>query len=140
DAQARRQGRAEEIQATLAAALQEREAAWRQAVSLRPAGESAPPAAAPHSNGPVVTGPIAALKARGATTYLGYQLLIRKVREAVEGAVPAGATVLVVSKGDEDLLQLEGRRGWHLPLRPDGGYAGHHPPPAAPAVAHPAEP
>jgi glycosyltransferase involved in cell wall biosynthesis/SAM-dependent methyltransferase len=136
DAHDQLQRRDEEIQATLAAALQEREAAWRQAVSPRSAGESAPPAAAPHSNGPVVTGPIAAVKARGATTYLGYQLLIRKVREAVEGAVPAGATVVVVSKGDGELLRLEGRRGWHFPQRPDGIYSGHHPADGAAAVAH----
>jgi SAM-dependent methyltransferase len=136
DAHDQLQRRDEEIQATLAAALQEREAALRQAVSPRLAGESAPPAAAPRSNGPVVTGPIAAVKARGATTYLVYQLLIRKVREAVEGAVPAGATVLVVSKGDEELLRLEGRRGWHFPQRPDGVYAGHHPADSATAVAY----
>jgi hypothetical protein len=49
--------------------------------------------------------------------------------------VPADATVLVVSKGDSQLLDLGGRRGWHFPQTPDGVFAGHHPPDSTEAVA-----
>ena len=41
--------------------------------------------------------------------------------------VPPGATVAVVSKGDGELLKLEGRRAWHFPQGEDGTYAGHYP-------------
>jgi hypothetical protein len=42
--------------------------------------------------------------------------------------------VLVVSKGDDDLLDL-GRPASHFPEAGDGGYAGHHPADGAAAVA-----
>ena len=38
-----------------------------------------------------------------------------QVREAVRSAIPADATVLVVSRGDEELLKLDGRTAWHFP-------------------------
>ena len=41
--------------------------------------------------------------------------------------VPAAATVLVVTRGDEDLLELGDRRGRHFPEDADGRYSGHHP-------------
>lgn len=59
-----------------------------------------------------------------------------KLREAVAGAVPAGSKVLVVSRGDDSLLELEGRDGLHFPQDGDGGWAGHHPADSAEAVAH----
>jgi hypothetical protein len=52
---------------------------------------------------------------------------VLRFREAIAKTVPAGATVLVVSKGEEQLLNLEGRRGWHFPQTSEGGYAGHYP-------------
>jgi hypothetical protein len=58
------------------------------------------------------------------------------VRSAVVEAVPAGASVLVVSKGDEGLLRLGGRRAGHFPQTAKGEYAGHHPANDAAAVAH----
>lgn len=57
------------------------------------------------------------------------------VRRAVAETVPAGATVLVVSRGDVDLLRIEGCRAWHFPRTRDGAYAGHHPADSAEAVA-----
>jgi GT2 family glycosyltransferase len=65
-----------------------------------------------------------------------YEELRRRVRQAVDETVPSGATVLVVSKGDEDLLDLGGRRAWHFPRSGDGVYAGHHPADSAAAVEH----
>ena len=50
-------------------------------------------------------------------------------------AIPADATVLVVSRGDEELLRLDGRRAWHFPRSDDGGYAGHHPADSDEAIA-----
>jgi hypothetical protein len=44
--------------------------------------------------------------------------------------------VLVVSKGDEELLNLGGRRAWHFPRREDGAYTGHYPADSAEAIAH----
>jgi GT2 family glycosyltransferase len=56
-----------------------------------------------------------------------YEALIDRVRETVQEVVPAGATVAIANRGDERLLELDGRRGWHFPQAEDGGYAGHHP-------------
>jgi hypothetical protein len=53
----------------------------------------------------------------------------------VADAVPAGATVLIISRGDEQLLGVEGRRAWHFPRDDDGAYAGHHPADSHEAVA-----
>lgn len=67
---------------------------------------------------------------------IDYQQLIHRIQAAVSRVVPAGATVLVISKGDDNLLALEGRPGWHFPRTPDGTYAGFHPANGAAAVAH----
>jgi hypothetical protein len=59
-----------------------------------------------------------------------------RVREVIRGAVPAGSVVLVVSRGDEGLLGLEGRTAWHFPRDAEGRYAGHHPGSSSEAVRH----
>ena len=63
-----------------------------------------------------------------------YDRLRKRVRQAVCDAVPAKSTVIVVSKGDEELLKLDGRRGWHFPQADGGVYAGHHPEDSTAAV------
>ena len=50
-----------------------------------------------------------------------------RIRATVTGLVPEGATVLVVDKGDEDLLRVGGRQMRHLPRNPDGTPAWHDP-------------
>jgi glycosyltransferase involved in cell wall biosynthesis len=65
-----------------------------------------------------------------------YRQDIRRIRDVVQTAVPEGATVLVVSKGDEALLELDGRRGWHFPRTAAGVYAGHYPADDEAAIAH----
>jgi hypothetical protein len=65
-----------------------------------------------------------------------YAALVEQARAVVCEHVPPGATVAVVSRGDERLLALEGRRGWHFPRAATGAYAGHHPADASAAVAH----
>lgn len=52
---------------------------------------------------------------------------IEAVRRAVATALPAGAAVLVVSRGDPELVRLPERTGRHFPSTADGRYAGFHP-------------
>jgi hypothetical protein len=69
--------------------------------------------------------------------HIHYRRLIRRIRETVHTALPPGATVVVVSKGDEELLELgEGRRGWHFPQNEEGVYAGYYPAGDYEAIAH----
>jgi hypothetical protein len=56
-----------------------------------------------------------------------YDSLIERVRETVDGAIPRNATVLVVSRGDEELLRIGPRRALHFPQDEFGRYAGYHP-------------
>jgi glycosyltransferase involved in cell wall biosynthesis len=63
-----------------------------------------------------------------------YQKLRRDIRKAVRELVPAGATILVVSKGDSQLLRHSGRRAWHFPQTRYGAYAGQHPANSAEAI------
>jgi glycosyltransferase involved in cell wall biosynthesis len=67
---------------------------------------------------------------------LRYQQLLGQIQEVVPRVVPAGATVLVVSRGDDELLQLGDRRAWHFPQTEEGVYAGHNPADSAEAIAH----
>jgi hypothetical protein len=64
-----------------------------------------------------------------------YRELTERMRRAVADAVPAGATVLVVSRGDDELVRIDGRRAWHFPSGDDGAYAGHHPADSREAIA-----
>jgi hypothetical protein len=70
---------------------------------------------------------LAAALAGGPDGYLGYRAVVGRVRELARAHIPPGATVAVVSKGDEELLDLDGRIAWHLPSTADGRYSGHHP-------------
>lgn len=63
-----------------------------------------------------------------------YQALVGRLRDLVHRAVPPGATVVVISKGDADLVELIGRQGWHFPQDDSGGYAGYHPRDSASAI------
>ena len=65
-----------------------------------------------------------------------YQRLKRRIRRIVHSALPSDATVLVVSKGDDELLRLGGRPAWHFPQAADGGYAGCYPANSAEAIEH----
>lgn len=65
-----------------------------------------------------------------------YAELVSRIRAVVRDRLPADAAVLVVSRGDDDLLRLFGRRAGHFPQTAGGVYAGHHPANAAAAVTH----
>jgi GT2 family glycosyltransferase len=56
-----------------------------------------------------------------------YTAVVARVREIVASTVPEQATVLVVSRGDDALLELGGRPAGHFPQQEDGTYAGHYP-------------
>jgi hypothetical protein len=61
--------------------------------------------------------------------------VVEEVRAWVARALPAGAHVLVVSRGDEDIVAFPDHRGAHYPQAAGGAYAGHHPADSADAIA-----
>lgn len=65
-----------------------------------------------------------------------YRQLIGEIRQIVSQAIPPGAIVAVLSKGDAELLRFDGRMGWHFPRNDAGVYVGHHPADSAEAIAH----
>jgi glycosyltransferase involved in cell wall biosynthesis len=65
-----------------------------------------------------------------------YDQMTRHLQEIVRDSIPIDATVAVVSKGDEELLDLGGHRAWHFPRSSNGGYAGHYPAGSEEAIAH----
>jgi hypothetical protein len=56
-----------------------------------------------------------------------YREMIERVRQAIAETVPDEEIVAVASRGDEELLKVPGRRGWHFPQDSRGDYAGHYP-------------
>jgi hypothetical protein len=56
--------------------------------------------------------------------------LKERIRLVVRDATPPAATILVASRGDDELLNLlraDGRKAGHFPQAPDGCYAGCYP-------------
>ena len=64
-----------------------------------------------------------------------YSRLVREIQRVVKTTIPLGATVAVVSKGDQKMVDFKGRLGCHFPQNEDGGYAGYHPADSAAAIA-----
>jgi hypothetical protein len=62
-----------------------------------------------------------------------YGQLVEHLRATVAQVVPAGARIVVVSRGDERLL-VPGFEAGHFPQAPDGRYAGYYPEDSADAV------
>lgn len=65
-----------------------------------------------------------------------YRRFVGRVRGAIVDATPRGSTVAVVSRGDEDLLDLDGRSGVHFPSNAAGTWLGYHPAGSAEAIGH----
>jgi len=68
-----------------------------------------------------------------------YRELRERVRAVVTTRLPADAIVIVVSKGDEELLRFDAQpsiKGWHFPQAADGRYANLYPANSADAIAH----
>jgi hypothetical protein len=53
--------------------------------------------------------------------------MVERFRASLVEAIPQGGKVLVVSRGDEELLKLGGLYAAHFPQGDDGGYAGYYP-------------
>jgi GT2 family glycosyltransferase len=66
---------------------------------------------------------------------LAYLELKERIRPVVEATIPPDEVVLVVSRGDNSLVELAGRQGRHFPQEADGAYAGRHPADSAEAIA-----
>jgi hypothetical protein len=62
--------------------------------------------------------------------------VVERVQEFAARSLPRYARVLVVSRGDDHLLDLVGRRASHFPQASDGAYAGHHPADSDAAIKH----
>ncbi len=58
-----------------------------------------------------------------------------RIREVVDAELPTGSVVAVVSRGDDNLLHLGPRRGWHFPRTEAGVYAGCYPADSGEAIA-----
>ena len=69
----------------------------------------------------------------GTVDYLG---MVRRVRADMRRLLPPAARVIVISKGDPDLLDVEGQDAWHFPQDDRGNYAGHYPAESGEAIAH----
>lgn len=67
---------------------------------------------------------------------MGYERLVERIRGICDERLPCGSRVLVVSKGDDELLQLSEREGWHFPQTDDGVYAGYNPSDSREAIEH----
>lgn len=68
------------------------------------------------------------------SSYLGYRETIRRIRKLVRRTLPEGATVLVVTRGDPELLTLGRVRALHFPRTEEDEYAGQYPQDSAEAV------
>ncbi len=64
----------------------------------------------------------------------GYNEMIDRIRAVASSLLAQGASVAVVSKGDERLLELPPARCCHFMTTPGGIYAGHHPRDAEEAI------
>jgi GT2 family glycosyltransferase len=56
-----------------------------------------------------------------------YTAMVGRLQHLVREHVPVGQSLVVVSKGDPALLEIEGRPARHFPADASGEWAGHHP-------------
>ncbi len=64
-----------------------------------------------------------------------YEDVIEATRRAVRDAVPPDSPVLMISRGDDRLLDVDDRVTWHFPRDADGVWAGHYPADSETAVS-----
>jgi hypothetical protein len=65
-----------------------------------------------------------------------YDELVRRIRSIVMEVIRPGARILVVSRGDDELLRFGNRVAWHFPRLDNGSYAGYHPASSEAAIEH----
>jgi hypothetical protein len=66
----------------------------------------------------------------------GYGDLVDRIHDLVTATVRPGSIVIVISRGDERLIEFDNAQGWHFPQAPSGVYAGFHPPNSEAAIQH----
>jgi hypothetical protein len=64
-----------------------------------------------------------------------YYELIARLRNLVHERLPPKAKVLVVSRGDDQLISFATQLGWHFPQNDGGVYSGEHPDDSKQAIA-----
>jgi hypothetical protein len=69
-------------------------------------------------------------------TPVRYEQLVQRIRAIVMEAVRPGARLLVVTRGDDELLRFDNRVAWHFPRLDNGSYAGYHPVSSEAAIEH----
>jgi hypothetical protein len=67
---------------------------------------------------------------------VAWEQLVEDVRALVDETVPEDTIVLVVNRGDDALLELGARTGWHFPRDEAGDHAGYYPADSEEAIAH----
>jgi len=65
---------------------------------------------------------------------LHYESVKQGVRRVILSCLPSTANVLILSGGDDELIDLGERRGWHFPQGNQREYAGFHPRDSAEAI------
>jgi glycosyltransferase involved in cell wall biosynthesis len=68
--------------------------------------------------------------------HLRYLELKAELQRVVREHVPRKEVLVVVSKGDEDLLKLHDGPAWHFPQGADRKYAGYYPEDSSEAIRH----
>jgi glycosyltransferase involved in cell wall biosynthesis len=72
----------------------------------------------------------------GRVTREEYEALVDRLDQKLPRLLPTARSVLVVSKGDDRLIQNNGRRAGHFPQDETGRWAGFHPRDSAAAIEH----
>jgi GT2 family glycosyltransferase/glycosyltransferase involved in cell wall biosynthesis/predicted nucleic acid-binding Zn-ribbon protein len=103
-------------------------------VQAAPEKEPAPPAATPVAAGP--TAPVGPRPVPAREAPADYPALRRSVGAIARGVIPAGASIAVVSRGDDELLREIGAGAVHFPQAESGRYAGYHPGSGGVAINH----
>lgn len=65
-----------------------------------------------------------------------YESLVERVSDTVRAATPPDSEVLIISKGDDVLVDRSGTRARHFPQGPDGQWAGYYPADDGAAIEH----
>jgi len=103
-----------------------------------PAAPAPEPSAARRTTLDTLKGELSSIESRAARLkreVFGREVVAR-VHEFASESLPADAQVLIVSRGDESLVELPRGHGTHFPQSPEGHYAGHHPAGSAEAIEH----
>jgi hypothetical protein len=62
--------------------------------------------------------------------------MVALLPQTVDELLPSNSKVLVISKGDENLIRFDSCRGGHFPQERSGGYTGFYPASSAAAISH----